>query len=78
MQKRAASSSGKPGGLLWLLKWLVLLALAVLLVLVVIYPQTGSAQRTVSDADGARGRMIPTSIASRAQPVPFNAASATA
>ena len=43
----------------WLLKWLVLLALAVVLVLVVIYSQTGSAERTGSGVDDARERPLP-------------------
>ena len=35
-QKRSAWQVGEPGGIVWLLKWLALLALVVLLILAVI------------------------------------------
>jgi hypothetical protein len=41
--KRGDPSSARPAGRLWLLKWLMLLALLVLLCLWLLYPRVGSA-----------------------------------
>ena len=55
-QQRTESRSGGPGGILWLLKWLVLLALVVLLILAVIPTDTAFAGTlgNTCDADPRR------------------------
>jgi hypothetical protein len=67
MKKRAASSSDKPGGRLWLLKWLLLLALMVLLLLALMYPETAYSQCTRSDGDHPREPGVKTVLRSQKQ-----------
>ncbi|NIN37706.1 MAG: hypothetical protein GTO67_03035 [Gammaproteobacteria bacterium] len=47
--KRSDTSSARPAGRMWLLKWLLLIALVVVLLLWLLYPQTGAARRTAAD-----------------------------
>lgn len=56
--KRSASRSGRPGGILWLLKWLVVLALVVLLILAVIPADTAFAETSCNSGDAVSRMMF--------------------
>jgi len=70
-RSRSAWQSGKPGGILWLLKWLALLALLVLLILAVIPSNTAFAVSGKTLSPAQHEIMLHVTLANQQQNAPF-------